>query len=431
MGFDIYSEDLIFYKEEKGITEAVIPEEIKKISYRTFSECKYLESIFIPDAVTDINYDAFCDCTALKEIKVSASNPAYTSRDGILYNKFFTELIYHPGSREHIHIPHTVSRIADTAFSGNQNLIKITISPFNFHFIMHDGVLYTRDMKKLVCCPKDKKSIIIPDTITDIGNYAFQYCEALTDVQFPPKLKRIHRNAFHYCTNLKDVIFPPSLKLIDDSAFRECHSLKHVIIPDGTQEIKSSAFVNCRNLESIVIPESVKKAGSLFQGSRNLNHVTCHGIEMRAFADHNQWHMTSGNTDALCKQMDIDSFFQRFVRRICQREFDEDILYVPPELKYDILLQLYAHHPHEKEISDAVQKYVTEICQYQMQRISPEKFSMILDSIRHFITKQNLSDLIIYANEQKNYEMQIMLTEYKNKYIGYESTEEKLRKWKL
>ena len=417
------------YKESPGETSITIPKDVNTLFRHAFVDCRTLKQIIIPESVTNILNSAFYDCTALEEIKVNALNPVYASRDGILYNKSFSELICHPGSRKSIHISDKIKKIAPSAFSGNKFLINIDVSHFHSHFIMHDGVLYTKDMKKLVCCPRDRKSIIIPDTVTEISSYAFEYCEALTDVIFPANLEKICENAFQHCINLKNITFPQGLKSIGDSAFQRCHSLKQIIIPEGTEGIAEYAFAQCAALESVIIPESVKRVGHLFQGRGNLHHVICHGIDIQYFYDLKHRHIISGNADVICNEYELTNIFRYAVFMICWRKFN--LCDIPLELKYDILLQLYIRHPHEKEISDAVQKYVTEICQHQMQRISPEKFSMILDSVRHFITKQNLSDLIIYANEQKNYEMQIMLTEYKNKYIGYELTEERINRLAL
>ncbi len=120
------------------------------------------------------------------------------------------------------------------------------------------------------------------------------------------------------------------------------------------------------------------------------------------------------------------------INRICEfminQQFDTNM---PDSLKYNLIVKLYAYDPDNQEISAYIRDNFIEICKYQMQKMHPKKFSIFLDSVRNFITKRNFSDLIVYANEQKNYEMQIQLTNYKNQHIGYESVEDKIRKWEL
>ena len=73
-----------------------------------------------------------------------------------------------------------------------------------------------------------KKSVTIPDNITNIGAYAFSSCNLLTSVVIPDGVTSIDKNAFKYCYSLTDVIIPNSVTSIGEEAFYNCRSLTKV-----------------------------------------------------------------------------------------------------------------------------------------------------------------------------------------------------------
>ncbi len=124
------------------------------------------------------------------------------------------------------------------------------------------------------------KSVIIPNTVTIIGNDAFYDCYALTSVTIGNSVTSIGDEAFEDCRSLTSVTIPNSVTSIGSRAFLNCSSLTspvynaHVFaymptsysgvytIPDGIESIAGSAFEVCRSLTSIEIPNSVTSIGS-------------------------------------------------------------------------------------------------------------------------------------------------------------------------
>lgn len=94
-------------------------------------------------------------------------------------------------------------------------------------------------------------------SVTQIGEEAFNRCEALKNIVIPEGVKEIKHCTFYYCTSLERITIPSTVTAIDGGAFSFCKSLKSVIIPDGVIEIGSEAFYVCNSLESIIIPNSV------------------------------------------------------------------------------------------------------------------------------------------------------------------------------
>lgn len=75
----------------------------------------------------------------------------------------------------------------------------------------------------------DIKKIIIPDSVTSIGDYAFDNCVYLTDITLPKNLKEIGFEAFKNCNNLKEIEIPESVVAIGENAFEGCDEIKIIM----------------------------------------------------------------------------------------------------------------------------------------------------------------------------------------------------------
>jgi hypothetical protein len=98
--------------------------------------------------------------------------------------------------------------------------------------------------------------VILPDTLTSIGDYAFYQCVSLTSVTIPASVTSIGAGAFWGCTSLTSVTIPASVTSIGASAFRDCSSLTSVTIPAGVTSIGNNAFNGCSNLTSVTFAGS-------------------------------------------------------------------------------------------------------------------------------------------------------------------------------
>ncbi len=103
------------------------------------------------------------------------------------------------------------------------------------------------------------QSIILPNSLTSIGNNAFSGCSALTSIILPNKIASIGQNAFRDCSALKTVGMPDSLKSIGADAFNGCLSLHSIDLPQSMTVIGSNAFANCTALFSIEIPDGISE----------------------------------------------------------------------------------------------------------------------------------------------------------------------------
>ena len=110
------------------------------------------------------------------------------------------------------------------------------------------------------------KSVIIKDSVTSIGNYAFHYHKSLTSVIIGNSVTGIGYEAFYGCSALSNVTIGNSVTSIGSSAFHSCSALTSATIPDSVTRIGSYAFYGCSALSNVTIGDSVT------------------GIEYRAFS---------------------------------------------------------------------------------------------------------------------------------------------------
>ena len=155
---------------------------------------------------------------------------------------------------EVIHIGKDVKYIDETSFFYCKELKAIEVDGANEYYTSVDGVLYTKDMKKMLVYPIMKENetskYAIPEGVERIGACAFYKNETLTEVNIPSTLKEIGDMAFFKCENISLITLPDGLEKIGSDAFSYCQGMKHVMyIPASVKEIGSFAFYSCSNLK--------------------------------------------------------------------------------------------------------------------------------------------------------------------------------------
>ena len=215
---------------------------------------------------------------------------------GIYYN-------YKEFSDSEVYVTHNGTPYSGNSYSGHVKIPKTVTYNSKMYRVTEIGQQAFKSCKKLI-------SVEIPESVTKIGNGAFDY-SGLSSVNIPNSVTIIENNAFSStqltsiripgnatqwerafagCSKLTTVIIESGIKKIEKGAFANCTGLTSVSIPNSVTVISESAFSSCTALTSIDIPNSVTEISSTaFSGCKSLIHISIPekitGIGTSAFSD--------------------------------------------------------------------------------------------------------------------------------------------------
>ena len=247
-----------FY-EDYGITAVSFPAGVKTIGKGAFAQCINLESITltgvqsiedyafeaakletvtIPASLKSLSNLAFFDAT-IKAFEVNTGNASLKSVEGVLFSKDGKKIIKYPSSREGnaYSIPSSVETVGEYAFNPTYTLDSIDLGKVK---ILEEGAFYKSSLKG---------TLTIPDSVTQINNFAFEQSVGITAVKFGKGLKKTAYRAFENCTGITSIDFG-ALTELDMRTFRGCNSLISVVLPKRITKWGGSVFNSCENLES-------------------------------------------------------------------------------------------------------------------------------------------------------------------------------------
>ena len=234
------------FSDCESLETIILPSSIKLIGSGAFYNCVNLESIIIPEGVKSIESDTFNGCSSLQELVlpyslerintsaltdvkgIESNSPNFIVKEECLYSQDLKTLIhFFNNGRTFFNIPNGTTRIESYAF---ENAII--------------------------------RSILIPNSVSSIGDCAFAGCKKLQEIELPSSITEIGGAAFDNCASLYNIILPKNLKRIDVQTFEHCKSLTRIQIPDSVEEIGKYAFAST-NLKSICLPQNLKKLGGM------------------------------------------------------------------------------------------------------------------------------------------------------------------------
>lgn len=256
----------------------------------TFSKCCPLRAVAIGANISDISPVSFSDSISLKYLAVDSRNPYFTSKDGILYSKDMAKLICCPMGKEgNVEVPEGVTSIGKGAFAGCHLVSGITLP---------QGLVSIGETAFENCI--SLPGITVPASVEELGNAVFSGCTSLKEVTLTAgNLKGIVSSAFSG-SGLERISIPEGVTSIGDSAFQSCGNLQEVSFPEGITSIGFQAFWGCSGLAGLTIPKSVAEiGGQAFQGCSSLPEIGVDG-ENQYFSSEQGLLYNIDKTELLC-----------------------------------------------------------------------------------------------------------------------------------
>ena len=221
---------------------------VKMVNYIVIDIDKDADKVILPDTMTQqAIFLQDIDLGVVKEMVIhnpnSISNLQYNSN---LPEKLTLEIDYYIRPEDILMLPQTKTKKAKC-------IRKLSIkSP---HYVEIDGIIYTKDMHRLIVSSAGLKHVEIPEGVEKITDFAF-YNSEIESVKLPDSIKKIGDEAFSNCHNLKEVNLGNGVKQLGNYVFSWDENLTKIELPPSLQEVGGYAFYKS-NIKSITLNEGL------------------------------------------------------------------------------------------------------------------------------------------------------------------------------
>ena len=268
---------------KRSIKALCIGESVTSIGSYAFYNCSSLTSVTIPNSVTSIGSDAFYNCSSLTKTNYTGDVASWCNikfGDGEANPMCYSHNFYiNDQEINDLVIPNSVTSIGNIAFRNCSSLTSVTIG----ESVTNIGSCAFENCSSLT-------SVTIGESVTSIGSSVFENCSSLTSVTIPNSVTSIGSWAFRNCSSLTSVTI--NSDAIVSKAYSDASNISHIfgsqvteyIIGDEVKSIGNGAFSWCSSLTSVTIGESVTSIGkSTFYECSKLASMTCEAITPPSF----------------------------------------------------------------------------------------------------------------------------------------------------
>jgi hypothetical protein len=191
---------------------------LTNIGTEAFLQCSSLPSFTVPAGVTSIGFEAFASCFNLSSLTLSSSLTSIGDH------------AFQSCGLINLDLPANVTDIGDSVFQACQSLTAINVAGNNPAFSSADGVLFDKSQTTLIRYPAGiaSNAYAVPNGVTSIADGAFAQSYGLQSVTFPDTLMSIGQFSFAACYGLTSIVLPASLNNLSEFAFSVCYNLSSV-----------------------------------------------------------------------------------------------------------------------------------------------------------------------------------------------------------
>ena len=217
-----------------------------------------VQAVTIPKTVTAIQYGAFYNCKTLKTVTFEKGSQLKTIEG----------LAFQWSGLTQIAIPNKVTDIGIGVFQCCYNLSDVKLGTGLSK--IPTGTFYSCTALTKIQIPNNIKAIdygafessglievTIPDSVTELGECAFLFCDKLEKAWIGEGITEIRRSTFFGTVKLSSIHLPKSLKVIGDGSFGSC-KITELILPESVESIGTAAFSECDKLQKVQLPKSLK-----------------------------------------------------------------------------------------------------------------------------------------------------------------------------